>query len=386
MTRRLLGLIHLWIGVVLCVPLVVLGLSGSLLVSEDVWAPLLDTVSGPAAAGEAKPIADILAAAQAAVPAGFAPTFYRLPAHEGERASVRLAPIARDRQGPGRNLRVDIDPVSLRAYGDLPSNRVTGFVHSLHANFLMASRQVVGWLGVAMLALGVSGLVNWWPSRRWRDGFVVARGARGIALLRQLHGAAGIWVYAVFIAVSLSGVYLAFPQSVRGGIDMVLPARDLRAAANAVKALPAADATAMPVDEAVALAREKLAGTRVDFVRLPSRPDQPYRIALLRNGQTRGEPAATVFVDPWARRVVAVMDPRAYSLGEWIMAWQHAIHSGAGGGTIWKTLVFLTGFLPLLFAITGVSMWRMKRAGGASVRPQAGAASDRLPSAGRAAE
>jgi uncharacterized iron-regulated membrane protein len=31
-------------------------------------------------------------------------------------------------------------------------------------------------------------------------------------------------------------------------------------------------------------------------------------------------------------------------------------------GHIWRALVFLSGLLPLLFAITGVSMWWLKRA------------------------
>ncbi|NDC64945.1 MAG: PepSY domain-containing protein, partial [Planctomycetia bacterium] len=54
-------------------------------------------------------------------------------------------------------------------------------------------------------------------------------------------------------------------------------------------------------------------------------------------------------------------DPRSYTLGETIMAWQHALHAGEGLGWTWKILVFLSGFLPPLFAVTGVSMWLIKR-------------------------
>ena len=69
----------------------------------------------------------------------------------------------------------------------------------------------------------------------------------------------------------------------------------------------------------------------------------------------------TVFVDPWARRVIEVLDPRRFSIGERILAWQHALHAGEALGWAWKILVFLSGFLPLLFALTGVSMWWIKR-------------------------
>jgi uncharacterized iron-regulated membrane protein len=68
-----------------------------------------------------------------------------------------------------------------------------------------------------------------------------------------------------------------------------------------------------------------------------------------------------VFIDPWARRVIEVLDPRQFSIGERILAWQHALHAGEALGWAWKLLVFLSGFLPPLFVFTGVSMWWIKR-------------------------
>jgi len=393
MTRRLVQQLHLWVGLLLCLPLVVLGLSGGLLVYAG-WTRIVDPPR-TAVLGQAKPIGDIIAAARAAAPEGYAPAFYRAPEEPGDFASVRLTARpqrqgqgqpAASTQGGGVPLRMEVDPVSLQVWDNLPSSGVLGFVHTLHANFFLSDRRFVGWLGVAMVVLGISGLVNWWPPRRrWREGFVVRRKARGIVLYRQLHGAAGIWAYVVFIVVSLSGVYLAFPQTLRDAVNIVTPTRDLRALAAAMKVEYVAGATAMPVDDAVALAAQSVPEARVDFVGLPSRPDQPYRITLLRAGQDRGEPAVTVFVDPWTRQIVKTFDPRNYSAGETALAWQHALHAGEGAGPLWKLLVFVIGFLPLLFSITGVWMWRLKRA----QRVAAAAGSTAVtssPTAGRAAE
>jgi uncharacterized iron-regulated membrane protein len=393
MTRRLVQQLHLWVGLLLCLPLVILGLSGSLLVYED-WTRLLDP-HRTAAVGEGKPIGDIVAAARVAAPQGYAPAFYRAPEEPGDFASVRLTAWpqrqgqgqpAASSQGGGVPLRIEIDPVSLQVWDSLLSSRVISFVHTLHANFFLSDRRFVGWLGVAMVVLGLSGLINWWPPRRrWREGFVVRRKARGVLLYRQLHGAAGIWAYVVFIVVSLSGVYLAFPQTMRDAVNIVAPARDLRAAAASVKVERGAGATAMSVDEAAALARQSVPEGQVDFVGLPSRPDQPYRITLLRPGQDQGQPVMTVFVDPWARQIVKTFDPREYSAGETVIAWQHTLHSGDGAGPLWKLLVFAVGFLPLLFSITGVWMWWLKRARrlAAAARNTAVTSS---PTAGRAAE
>jgi hypothetical protein len=54
-----------------------------------------------------------------------------------------------------------------------------------------------------------------------------------------------------------------------------LPARDLRAAASAVKIAPIAGVSAMPVDDAVALAQESTKTARVEIVGLPARPTSP---------------------------------------------------------------------------------------------------------------
>ncbi len=301
MTRQLVQKLHLWVGLLLCLPLVALGLSGSLLVYDD-WSGVLDPHRA-AAVGQTKPIGDIVAAAGTAAPEGYAPAFYRAPEGPGDFASIRLA-ARPQRQGQGQLAapspggggvprRVEVDPVSLQVWDDLPSSRFIGFVHTLHANFFLSDRRLVGGLGVAMAVLGISGLVNWWPPRRrWREAFVVRRGARGMVLYRQLHGAAGIWAYVVFIVVSLSGVYLAFPQTVRDAVNLLAPVRDLRAAAASVKVERVAGAAAMPVDEAVALAPAKRARGRGW---ISARPAEPAGSALSHH-------AAASWTGPWRAR------------------------------------------------------------------------------------
>ena len=80
MTRRLIGQIHLWAGLVLCIPFALLGLTGSVLVFQDE----LNQAFGPAArhvaaGGAARPTSDIIAAARAVAPAGFVPIAYTAP-------------------------------------------------------------------------------------------------------------------------------------------------------------------------------------------------------------------------------------------------------------------------------------------------------------------
>lgn len=386
--RRLVRQIHLWVGLLLCLPLAILGLTGSVLVFDDELHRLFDRAPEHAAAqGEPRPVAEILAAARAAAPPGFVPSLYIAPAAPGDQASVRMMP-PRKPSGPGfGGIRVDIDPVSLRVLASPRMSAVLDAIHAVHSTLYWHDRHVVGWLGVVMLALGVSGLVNWWPrATRWRAAFAVRRGAGAVALHRDLHGVIGVWALVVFMTVSVSGVYLAFPQSVRTAINLVLPAGDLRAAAAALRVTPRDGAAPMTVDDAITLAESQIGGARLGFVALSTQPDRPFRIALRRAGQERGAPMVTVFIDPWARKILRVSDPRDYTIGETMLAWQHALHAGEGLGWVWKFLVFLSGFLPLLFAITGVSMWWLKRRVRRARGVRSGVAGDPLYSARRAGE
>ena len=387
MIRRIIGQIHLWTGVVLFVPLVVLGLTGSLLVFEDE----LNNAFGPshrAAGGTARPASEIIAAARSVAPAGFVPVGYTAPMAPGGLALVRLSPGRRD--SPGADMvRISVDPVSLETIPEHPTDILRG-IFFLHSTLLMKNRegrQLVGWLGLAMLVMGVSGLTNWWPRRgQWRGAFSISRQANGFRLHREVHGAAGIWGLAVFVVVSLAGVCLAFPETARSVIDLVLPARDLRGSAAALKVEPIAGVQPADIDEAIALARTWVPGAEPGFAFLPARADQPFRIGLLRAGQQRGAPAVTIFVDPWSRRVIEVLDPREYSIGEKILAWQHALHAGQALGWVWKLLVFLCGLLPLLFAVSGVTMWRLRRGRSGSTLAVPAVILDRINSARRAGE
>jgi len=86
----------------------------------------------------------------------------------------------------------------------------------------------------------------------------------------------------------------------------------------------------------------------------------------------------TVFVDPWRRRVVEILDPRSFTAGETFLAWQHALHAGEGLGWLWKGLVAIAGLLPLLFAATGISMWWLKRRNRRARAASRSRSSDRL--------
>src|SRR5690606_36387161 len=258
------------------------------------------------------------------------------------------------------------DPVSLQVLET--QQAMTGWVrffHDLHGRLLIpggTGREIVGWLGIAMLVLGCSGLVNWWPRQgQWKSAFTIRRGAKGLRLHRDLHGAVGIWTLLIFMLVDFTGVYLAFPQQTGAAINAIFPGRDMRAAMFQARVEPVPGATPVGLREAVDLARQSVPDARFLNAFLPTRPNQAIRIGMVRGDHEDGAPVVTVLIDPWRGRVMDVFDPKTMSAGEAIIAWQRALHYGTGLGGLYKFLVFVSGVIIPLFAVTGVFMWWIKR-------------------------
>ena len=373
--RRTLFTVHMWVGLILGVLLAALGLSGSILVYDDKVASLIDAPPHARTAGQALPLDMIASAARdAAARKGVEVGQLQiiLPEEEGDAMSVRIGGISpmgnmpgMNREGAGRReggerrrnrdgaagggnrgMLVYVDPASATVLGTRKAAAppLLVFAHQLHGNFFMGREGrswVVGPLGVAMVILGLTGIVLWWPKKgQWKYAFLVRRTATGLRFHRELHAAAGIWIFVVFMVVSFSGVVIVWPQTF--GMPQFSRAP--------VIVEPTGDRT-IGAQQALNAARAALPGAVPRSVTLPARRDQAISVGFLANGAIN----ASVLIDPYTARVLQVRDP-----SESFMAWQRPLHQGSIG-PVWKFLVFLSGLVPLLFVITGTIMWAKKR-------------------------
>jgi len=341
MNRSLLHKIHLLIGSIFGIPFLLLGLSGAILVFRPEMERMSDPIP-PASLEMTRSAGEIVRAARAVAPPGAQPFFFNVPERAGDGAEVRF-------RGPGGIFIVTVDPANLSVLAARPF--AEGFlrqVHDFHENFLIHDyngRSIIGWLGVGMIFLGCSGLLMWWPRGvRWRERLSFNRDAQGWPLLRELHRTAGFWSLSIFIAVCVTGTYTAFRTPLQ------TPA-----------VTPVAGAAPAGLDDAVLIARAAAPGRHLRQIALPARPNQAVRVSLAEPAAFRLTPMTMVFVDQWKGTAIEVRDPANYSLYETFVAWQRPLHSGDGFGAWWRILVFLSGFLPPLFAVTGIAMWLMKR-------------------------
>ena len=351
--------VHLWLGLILAIPIIVIGVSGSaLLVQREI---LANSIPAATASGPSQPLTRIIGAATSAAPQDATPRSIVLPNGFRMPATVQFDFAGR----PPRSL-VYVDPASLNVLGTsevVQRGPVLAFLINTHA-FLMMPTHIglpfVGWMAVAMSFMAISGLILWWPrAGTWRRAFLMRRGARGLRFHIEFHHVVGFWGSAILLIMGVSGIYLTFPETFRVGVEALFPTGlgSEDGSANFQPGVAPLDA-----DRAMVAALSAVPNTQVVNVQLPPNLNLPFVVQLETLEFRPRAPAILVTLDGQTGKINFVDDPRRYSLGDKVQNLQHALHFGLGMGWLWKLLVFISGVLPLGLAITGLNMWWKRRA------------------------
>src|SRR5215813_12446151 len=226
--RRLWLNVHLWIGAGLAALLVPISLSGAILVWHDeldVWVnPQRYAVTGTEVVQPTSIYLDKAAEAVAKDPANLRAGILRYP-EAGWPVRVTMRGQSRDAGARPRVVTVFLNPPTA-AVLDVREFRASffGFLHVFHENLTIpeySGRQIVGWVGVGMLIMSLTGIWLWWPrggnflrGLRWR---------RSSLFTFNLHHLLGFWISLPLAAVSATGIYLSFPQTARDAMSSIAP-------------------------------------------------------------------------------------------------------------------------------------------------------------------
>lgn len=360
--RRAVRALHLWLGLGLGGLLALLGLTGSVLA----FYPQIDALLHPAIRVEGAGPPDFdraLAGLRAAYPDK--PGVWRLEVTGGPGAIPARYYDPPERAGHAfRPMMVWLSPdgaTLLRR--DYWGEYAMTVIYDLHYRLLLgeAGGRVLGWTGLGMLALLLSGLWAWWPRGSWRKALRFKRHAPALRALRDWHKLAGVGGLAFLLILTGTGVMLELPHE----SDRALAAIGLPVdhgphvhgkAGQALRVLPS---------QAVAAARAALPGARVAWIETPPTGGGIYRLRM----QVPGDPAfrfphSFVWVDGASAKVLAVQDVRAASAGSTVNAWIHPLHDGSAGGLAGRLVVVLAGLVPLLLFVTGWLRWRARMIAG----------------------
>lgn len=355
--RVLVRRVHLWLGLSLGLLFAVIGLTGSALIFytgiDAALHPVVRVGADGPAPGLAAPVWDrALATGRArwhdpggrwslevTGDGGVIPArYYPAPGHHGDRQMVWFS-------ADGARI------VRAEPWGGY----LMSWLYQLHMQLLAGDlgSQLVGWSGVAMLLLLLSGVIAWWPRGSWRKALAFKREAVAIRRLRDLHKLSGLWSMALLFVLVATGVLLALPVVTQAllapaAIPAPLSTRD--------------DGRPITVVRALDVAHRALPDGRVVFVDIPNTGNGAIRVRFQVPGDPHQRfPASYVFVDRFSGRVLAVQDVRRGGIGTTLTSWVRTLHDGTVGGMATRILALALGFVPALLFVTGILHWIRRR-------------------------
>lgn len=361
-------LVHRWLGLILLVPMAVLGVTGS----AQVWPEETEALMNPSreVAASADPVAidlDHIGAAREA-----AAEYGQLTALEfgevGEPLVARTTSYAPPLFGIGGPVSqiLYIDPDSAQVIDDKPSSGdFQWYMHFIHGLFLIpdGGRQIVGWMGWFLVISSVTGIVVFWPGLKKVKAALKWRKHEGKAM--NLHRQSGFILSVVLIVEAISGAWISFPQAmamlVEPGVEQ--PERRRRGPP------PGGDAEPMAVEDsawlvALADAQATYPG-RPTRIGVPMGEDGAWSVSIAGEGMD-----ASVTVPTLADAEITFEEsaqrsgpPQATTRAGAISMFMRQVHYATIGGIIWEVLVFLSGIVLTFLALSGIYTWGLRKAG-----------------------
>ncbi|MBL8645216.1 MAG: PepSY domain-containing protein [Rhodospirillaceae bacterium] len=360
--RRAWFVTHQWIGLGLAVIFVVLGITGTALVVERQIDQFVHPkrYAGNAVAAALGPSAYI-ESARTALAATDRVGGVRYPGHVGDAITVAGTPYspAPLNMGPPKRAQVFLDPKTA-AVLDMTDGTLgyAWVLKATHGHLMLGEvgKQIVGWMGVAMLISCLTGIWIWWP----KSGGVLKKlkwSSKG-QFNKKLHHHVGIWIAVPLAVLSLTGIYVSFLQAFTGMVDAAAGVAKMETSEARPRPAPPLLNTALTADQALQATLARAPDHEPDTIMLPTESNPHWVVTL-----TNPDGIAQVYRVHDATGDVSA--PPAPSVTDSTTKLMEDVHFGLDLGFVWKAIVFLSGFIIVALGYTGILMWlrglRMKR-------------------------
>lgn len=340
MVLNVLRKLHAWAGLVLSLVLAALAFSGASLVFKPQLRAAFDPIQRAATPPlDAASLAGVMTAAEARFGAG----------------QVRSAIFANSEQRLHEITLKDGGGAWLDGAGAVKeawreNGRVYDVIFDLHHHLFAGETGtlVTGWVGVAALAMVVSGLILWWPARRSFAACVYPQrpGRAGwLAAHRDLAVMA-----APMIALSLlTGAPVALQSVSRAVLDAPVP-----------KPAKAQTFGAVNWDAAMRGAQARFPTAAIRIATAPAKAGAPVAIRLKQTAEWHANGRTIVYAEPATGAVIKVADALAESDGGRFFNGLWPVHAAKVGGWPWKIMILLSGLSLGALSLYGGEAYRRR--------------------------
>jgi len=253
--------------------------------------------------------------------------------------------------------RVAVDASSGQVLGELPKVAWMDWLVDLHRNLLAGrtGRQIIGGVGGVCLALGSTGLLLWAiRGGSWRAWLRIRRNSGSRPFNFDLHRVSGLWTLLFIVALSFTGMELAYPQSFRNTWERVT---GQPASVRAFKPVKAASGLTKSLYEYLVAGEAAMPDGVPTEMRISDSPNASVYLRLRRAGDLSPAGLNRVYLDPVTCRVLSAERTADRPLGVQLFQAVQPVHYGQFGGLPVKLLWAFLGATPALLFVTGLLVW-----------------------------
>ncbi|MGI2908683.1 PepSY-associated TM helix domain-containing protein [Tolypothrix sp. VBCCA 56010] len=349
--RNVAFTLHRYLGLVVGLILIIVGLTGSLLVfQEEIDHFLVHLQFGQVIPqGQRLSIESIVGVVQKAYDnSGLQLGGMRLPLEANE-------PIIASLKTPADQwINVFINPYTGVIMGEREWDQtIIGITFKLHYQLLAGQpgQVIVGIAALFLLILCITGIILWPGWRRLIAGFKIKWKAHIKRTNFDIHKLVGI-IAAVFLAmIAFTGFCWNFYEQT----EPVIYAATLTPKPPEPKSQPVPGKSII-LGEVLKVADNTLPGAVTTHINFPTTPDGVLTVYKKFPEATENY-SSRVYIDQFSGKVLQVRDSRSLRLGDTVLDSFVPMHYGTFGGLPTRILYVFVGLTPLILFVTGLIMW-----------------------------
>lgn len=353
MKLRNLGLIiHRWLGIVLGVIFLVIGVTGSALVFyREINSWLNPRLMQVLPQGESLDIEVLIKNVHSAFP-NYPIHSIVFPRDPSGIYQMALA-LPQDEW-----LDVFLNPYTGAILGTQQwGHTLMSFIYSLHMSLLIkqGGDRLVGFCGLLLLVLAISGLVVWPGWRNWVFGLGMRWKAPAPLLNYDIHKVAGVFSALFLLLIAATGAGMVFTsefQSLTYWLTNTPPITQPTSTAIANQAPPLSLANILRTAEA------SLPEGKTTLLLLPHDADGVFEVYKKLPQDIDYFGNSKVYIDRYSGKVLRVDNILTAPLAAKISNALLSLHNGTSGGLGMRCLYILIGLVPPILFITGIFIWR----------------------------
>jgi uncharacterized iron-regulated membrane protein len=354
MMRKAFLYIHLWTGLVAAVFLLLLGASGAIIAFEDELDRSLNSKLSYVQPQSQPLTLDAITQKLLSRYPGTKVDGFELPQRPDLSMFVGLTDAS------GKRLGLLVNPYTGAVLGNAEQgNHFVGKVHQFHTHLLAgeAGKQIMGWSGMLLLVLSISGIVLWWRAKIFR-----VRIGSATRFNFELHNTLGVLSSVFLFIFAWTAICIHWERP----IGRLAQAKSSASATKpAAPEAPKMGAAPLSPDRLLEIAHQTLPDAKIMFLQMPTRPKQPASLALKFPEDHTPLGRTRMSIDAYSGKVLRVQSSREMSSPmKYAQMWNREIHTGDILGMPTRILAaFFSLMLPVL-AITGPLIWWNRRSPG----------------------